>query len=40
ETGYSIFECPSCGEELIGRCKECREHSTAYVCDHCGFTGP
>ncbi|GGM73540.1 hypothetical protein GCM10007108_09420 [Thermogymnomonas acidicola] len=40
EVGYSVFPCPNCGEELIGRCKECREHSTQYVCPSCGFVGP
>lgn len=40
QTGYAIFECPQCGEELIGRCKDCREHSTKYDCPKCGFQGP
>ncbi|MEM4835367.1 zinc finger domain-containing protein [Ferroplasma sp. Type II] len=40
EVGYSIFECPNCGEEMIGRCKQCREHSTQYECQKCGFKGP
>ncbi|MCL4359042.1 MAG: zinc finger domain-containing protein [Candidatus Thermoplasmatota archaeon] len=40
EVGYSIFDCPNCGEEVIGRCKDCREHSTHYVCSACGFQGP
>ncbi|HLH86719.1 MAG TPA: zinc finger domain-containing protein [Thermoplasmataceae archaeon] len=40
EIGYSIFLCPQCGETPIGRCKECREHSTKYQCETCGFQGP
>ncbi|AAT43748.1 zinc finger domain-containing protein [Picrophilus oshimae] len=40
EPGYSIFDCPNCGEAVIGRCKQCREHSTDYVCPKCGFKGP
>ncbi|MCL4451021.1 MAG: zinc finger domain-containing protein [Candidatus Thermoplasmatota archaeon] len=40
EAGFSIFECPSCGQEEIGRCNSCREHSTKYVCTKCSFVGP
>ncbi|PYB68822.1 MULTISPECIES: zinc finger domain-containing protein [unclassified Thermoplasma] len=40
DEGYSVFLCPNCGNEVIGRCKTCREHSTPYVCDNCGFEGP
>ncbi|MHB8360897.1 MAG: zinc finger domain-containing protein [Thermoplasmataceae archaeon] len=38
--GYAIFDCPKCGENLLGRCRNCREHSTAYSCEKCGFQGP
>ncbi|MCL4332119.1 MAG: zinc finger domain-containing protein [Candidatus Thermoplasmatota archaeon] len=40
DRGYSVFSCPSCGEQEIGRCSECREHSTEYVCNKCNFNGP
>ncbi|MCL4328564.1 MAG: zinc finger domain-containing protein [Candidatus Thermoplasmatota archaeon] len=40
ERDYSVFACPSCGESELGRCGECREHSTSYVCQKCGFVGP
>ncbi|MGP6206540.1 zinc finger domain-containing protein [Cuniculiplasma sp. SKW3] len=40
DEGFSIFDCPSCGESIIGRCRNCREHSTPYTCEKCGFTGP
>ena len=38
--GYSIFDCPNCGENIIGRCRNCREHNTPYTCEKCNFTGP
>lgn len=40
DAGFSIFQCPNCGEAEIGRCKGCREHSTSYECPKCGFVGP
>ncbi|MCL4330056.1 MAG: zinc finger domain-containing protein [Candidatus Thermoplasmatota archaeon] len=40
DKGFSIFSCPNCGEETIGRCKNCREHSTPYRCVKCDFVGP
>ncbi|MCL4342692.1 MAG: zinc finger domain-containing protein [Candidatus Thermoplasmatota archaeon] len=40
EKGFSIFDCPDCGEVSIGRCVHCKEHSTPYTCPKCGFTGP
>ncbi|MFG1461077.1 MAG: zinc finger domain-containing protein [Thermoplasmataceae archaeon] len=40
DRGFSIFLCPACGEEEIGRCDSCREHSTKYTCSKCSFTGP
>ncbi len=40
DKGFSIFSCPNCGEETIGRCKNCREHSTPYKCVKCEFVGP
>lgn len=40
DVGFSIFACPNCGEYEIGRCASCREHSTPYQCEKCGFVGP
>ncbi|MGP6219810.1 zinc finger domain-containing protein [Caldiplasma sukawensis] len=40
EEGYSIFDCPQCGEQVIGRCRICREQTTPYTCEKCGFQGP
>ncbi|MCL4334817.1 MAG: zinc finger domain-containing protein [Candidatus Thermoplasmatota archaeon] len=40
DAGFSIFSCPNCGEYEIGRCRSCREHSTPYECEKCGFIGP
>ncbi|MCL4357206.1 MAG: zinc finger domain-containing protein [Candidatus Thermoplasmatota archaeon] len=36
--GFSIFDCPECGDSIIGRCRSCREHSTKYSCEKCGYT--
>jgi predicted RNA-binding Zn-ribbon protein involved in translation (DUF1610 family) len=33
------FPCPDCGTE-IARCETCRQQSTLYECDECGFRGP
>ncbi|MCL4350378.1 MAG: zinc finger domain-containing protein [Candidatus Thermoplasmatota archaeon] len=38
EVGFSIFDCPECGDSIIGRCRSCREHSTKYTCEKCGYT--
>ncbi|RLF49725.1 MAG: RNA-binding protein [Thermoplasmata archaeon] len=40
EEGSVVFPCPNCGEELIGRCKRCRDQGIPYVCKKCGFEGP
>jgi len=34
------FMCPSCGQEEIWRCAECRRLSVSYRCSRCGFAGP
>ncbi len=34
------FDCPSCGEEKIVRCKNCKNLSNKYICTKCEFTGP
>jgi predicted RNA-binding Zn-ribbon protein involved in translation (DUF1610 family) len=34
------FDCPSCGNFVIGRCANCRDQSAIYVCPDCGFSGP
>ncbi|UCB59113.1 MAG: DUF1610 domain-containing protein [Thermoplasmatales archaeon] len=39
ERGSTTFPCPKC-EEIIGRCKSCREQSIKYNCPKCEFTGP
>ena len=38
DEGFSIFDCPECGDSIIGRCRSCREHSTKYSCEKCGYT--
>ncbi|MBS3056866.1 MAG: RNA-binding protein [Candidatus Aenigmarchaeota archaeon] len=39
EPNFSKFKCPSCIENIILRCKECRQKSNEYKCS-CGFVGP
>jgi predicted RNA-binding Zn-ribbon protein involved in translation (DUF1610 family) len=39
ERGSTTFKCPNC-EEIIGRCRSCREQSVKYNCPNCEFTGP
>lgn len=34
------FKCPDCGENIIIRCKRCKQLSNMYICEKCGFTGP
>gem|GEM_PF-205290 len=36
----TVFPCPDCGEENIGRCEKCRDQSEEYECPECGFRGP
>ncbi|MFO7992187.1 MAG: zinc finger domain-containing protein [Thermoplasmata archaeon] len=36
----TVFKCPECGEETIGRCKKCRDQGETYECPECGFRGP
>jgi predicted RNA-binding Zn-ribbon protein involved in translation (DUF1610 family) len=38
--GSTSFPCPECGEEPVGRCRECRDQSHVYECTACGFRGP
>ena len=38
--GTTIFQCPSCGQAKIGRCRQCRDQSVSYTCPGCGFQGP
>ncbi|MCL4450944.1 MAG: zinc finger domain-containing protein [Candidatus Thermoplasmatota archaeon] len=40
ERGATTFKCPSCGQETISRCNNCRELSVTYQCPKCGFRGP
>ena len=37
---YVAFKCPSCNEQEIFRCEECRLNHTKYRCKKCGFEGP
>ena len=37
---YTEFKCPSCNEEVLIRCRHCREISNMYKCKACGFEGP
>ena len=34
------FDCPKCGETVIGRCGQCKKLSREYTCPKCGFVGP
>ncbi|MFH0890226.1 MAG: zinc finger domain-containing protein [Candidatus Aenigmatarchaeota archaeon] len=34
------FPCPNCGDEVISRCKKCKDLSNKYKCSKCGFIGP
>jgi len=36
----TVFKCPSCVEQEIGRCETCRDQSVTFVCPKCHFTGP
>lgn len=40
EEKFTSFQCPSCGEIQIVRCKSCRVRKIPYKCDKCEFTGP
>ena len=40
DRGCTSFVCPSCGQTAIGRCINCKDQSTKYVCKECGFEGP
>ncbi|MCK5037497.1 MAG: DUF1610 domain-containing protein [Thermoplasmata archaeon] len=40
ETGSTMFNCPSCGKFMAGRCYNCRDQSVTYICPECGFEGP
>lgn len=34
------FNCPSCGEGVIIRCRVCKKLSNSYKCAACNFEGP
>jgi Zn-ribbon RNA-binding protein len=34
------FNCPSCGEGVVIRCRKCKKHSNKYKCIICNFEGP
>lgn len=34
------FNCPSCGEGVIIRCRKCRNLAVPYKCEKCEFEGP
>ncbi len=38
--GDTSFPCPMCGNDNIGRSRQCRDQSVLYVCPSCSFTGP
>jgi LSD1 subclass zinc finger protein len=38
--GSTGFKCPSCAEETILRCTDCRKIAAKYECSKCKFTGP
>lgn len=40
ELGATAFPCPSCLDQAIGRCSQCRDQSVAYECPSCGWMGP
>jgi len=40
DRGSTTFNCPQCGETVIGRCKQCRDQSVVYKCGKCGYSGP
>ncbi len=39
-SGSVKFDCPSCNNEKIIRCFECRKNSIKYICTDCKFEGP
>lgn len=40
DVGSARFNCPSCRDEEIIRCYDCRKLATRYKCHSCGFEGP
>ena len=38
--GSATFKCPSCGNQEIVRCIDCRKLAAKYVCKGCEFSGP
>ncbi len=40
EDMFTKFECPKCTEEVIYRCKGCRQKNNLYKCSKCSFEGP
>ena len=39
-TDNTSFPCPKCANVVVGRCMQCKDQSTIYVCKECGFAGP
>jgi len=39
-SGTVSFDCPSCGNQELIRCKHCREVGVRYKCPECEFEGP
>ena len=40
DKGGTSFLCPQCSQVMIGRCAQCKDQSTLFVCKECGFEGP
>lgn len=40
EETFVKFECPSCLEAIIIRCRKCKALGNKYTCPKCGFVGP
>ena len=40
DKGSVNFNCPSCNDYEIVRCKNCRSNASQYTCPNCNFVGP
>ncbi|MEM5814366.1 MAG: zinc finger domain-containing protein [Candidatus Aenigmatarchaeota archaeon] len=40
QEGFVKLTCPSCGDEVIIRCRQCKQLSVPYKCGKCRFEGP
>jgi hypothetical protein len=40
QEGFVKFNCPSCADEVIIRCRQCKKLSVPYKCKSCNFEGP